>query len=392
MKYHLNQNELVILMPERIDALSAPDLEVKLQEIFSKETFSSLILDFDETSYISSAGLRVILRTKRNYKNFRIINTTTDVYEIFDMTGFTQMMTIEKAYRKVSIDGCDLIGEGANGKIYRISEDTIVKVYDSVDALPDIKRERNLARIAFVAGIPTAISYDIVRVGQRYGSVFELLEAKSFAKLVATDTANLDEYIKLYVNLVKQLHETEVDDAQIPDMKDLALSWVHFLENHLEKEDYDKLLSLVENVPDEKTLLHGDYHLKNIMMQGNEVMLIDMDTLCHGDPVFELGSIWLAYQGFPELDHQILQDFMGIPFEIGEKIWKETLNLYFTGKSEEEKKEYEKKAKIVGYMRNLRRTIRRNPVETEESKKIIENCKEKLHLLLQEIASLSYRV
>ncbi len=49
-----------------------------------------------------------------------------------------------------------------------------------VKSIPLIKREQSRARMAFVKGIPTAISYDIVRVGSQYGSVFELLQARSF--------------------------------------------------------------------------------------------------------------------------------------------------------------------------------------------------------------------
>ena len=57
-----------------------------------------------------------------------------------------------------------------------IDPDTIVKVYLNPDALPEIHRERELARLAFVAGVPTAIPYDVVRIeGGGYGSVFELV-------------------------------------------------------------------------------------------------------------------------------------------------------------------------------------------------------------------------
>ena len=45
-------------------------------------------------------------------------------------------------------------------------------------------------------------------------------------------------------------------------------------------------------------MLHGDYHIKNVMMQDGEVLLIDMDTLCQGHPVFELASMYNAYVGF----------------------------------------------------------------------------------------------
>ena len=58
------------------------------------------------------------------------------------------------------------------------------KVYRNPNAIDDIKRERELARKALVLGIPTAIPFDVVRVGDRFASVFELLNARSFSSII----------------------------------------------------------------------------------------------------------------------------------------------------------------------------------------------------------------
>ena len=69
---------------------------------------------------------------------------------------------MEKAYRVVSVEGCEEIGRGANGTIYRIDKDNVVKVYNNADALSEIQHEREVARLALVLGIPTAIESAIV--------------------------------------------------------------------------------------------------------------------------------------------------------------------------------------------------------------------------------------
>ena len=121
----------------------------------------------------------------RNRK-LAIVNASPEVYEIFEMTGFTEMMPVSRAYRRVSVDGCEVIGQGANGKVYRLDPETIIKVYLNPNSLPDIHWERELARKAFVLGIPTAIPYDVVKVGGRIRAPsFELLNAKSFGSLIA---------------------------------------------------------------------------------------------------------------------------------------------------------------------------------------------------------------
>lgn len=382
---------MTISLEGRVDSANASQVEAELTEIRTNNPFEQLILDAENLEYISSAGLRVVLRVRKEVPTVKMINVRAEVYEILDMTGFTEMMKVEKGYRRLSVDGCEVIGQGANGKVYRIDSDTIIKVYFNADALPDIHRERELARRAFVLGIPTAIPYDVVRVGDSYGSVFELLNAKTFAQLVVAEPENADKYIAFNAELLRKIHDTEVRPEDMPDMRDVALNWVEFLQPYLPEEDYNKLHALVEAVPVDHHMLHGDYHLKNVMMQNGETLLIDMDTLCQGDPVFEFASVWLAYLGYSELDHQIVKDFLGMDRTLTEKIWNDTIRLYFGTEDEATLQTYTDKARIIGYTRQMRRTIRRKGFETETGRAVIENCKQKLHELLPTVESLSFR-
>ncbi|MCQ2449438.1 MAG: anti-sigma factor antagonist, partial [Clostridia bacterium] len=346
-----NENGVLqIGLQGRIDSTNAASVEAEI-DAARTEAHNEIVLDAENLAYISSAGLRVILHVRKQEPTLKIINAGSEVYEIFEMTGFTEMIPVSKAYRKLSVDGCEVIGQGANGKVYRIDADTIVKVYFDPDALPDIHRERELARRAFVLGIPTAIPYDVVKVGDGYGSVFELLNAKSFAKLIKAEPEKLDEYIGLYVDLLKKIHATEVDPDDMPDMRAVAVDWAKFLIPYLPEEKGEKLVKMVENVPADNHMMHGDYHIKNVMMQNGEVLLIDMDTLCHGHPVFELASVFNAYIGFSELDHSISESFLGIPHDIAVAIWERMLPLYLGTDDAEKIKSVADKAMLMGYVR-----------------------------------------
>ena len=208
--YKMQDNTLVFAFNGKISSENAIAVEEKVNEIIKAQAHENVVVDSENLEYISSAGLRVILRLKKAEPSLKVINVSADVYEIFDITGFTEIITIEKAYRKLSVEGCEAIGKGANGTVYRLDPDTIIKVYHNADALADIHRERELARRAFVLGIPTAIPYDVVKVGDTYGSVFELLNAKSFAKLIKAEAENIDQYVGLYVDLLHKIHSTEV--------------------------------------------------------------------------------------------------------------------------------------------------------------------------------------
>ena len=206
-----------------IDSGNAAQAEQELNRLRQDIPAEAVVLDLERLTYISSAGLRIILRLRKERPELRLVNASSEVYEILEMTGFTEMMPVGKAYRRLSVDGCEVIGRGANGEVYRLDPDTIIKVYLNPDSLPDIHRERELARRAFVLGIPTAIPYDVVKVGDGYGSVFELLNAKSLAKLILAQPERLDEYVQVYVDLLKKIHATEVRPGDMPDMKAVAL-------------------------------------------------------------------------------------------------------------------------------------------------------------------------
>ena len=386
----LKGNTLHMLPLGRIDSSNAAAVEAEVNSCLESFEHEAVVLDADKLEYISSAGLRVVLRLRKTEPSLKLINVSPEVYEIFDMTGFTEMIPVEKAYRKISVDNCEVIGQGANGKVYRIDPDTIVKVYMDADALPDIHRERELARRAFVLGIPTAIPYDVVKVGEGYGSVFELLNAQSFAKLVKNDTEHLDKYVELYVDLLKKIHSTEVRPEDMPDMRDVVIDWAEFLREYLPADKAEKLVSLVKAVPVDHHMMHGDYHIKNVMMQNDEVLLIDMDTLCQGHPVFELGSMFNAYLGFSELDHSVSDSFLGIPHEVAVSFWEKSLPLYLGTDDKEKVAEVEKKAMLIGYTRLMRRLIRRHGLENEQGRKEIECYKNHILELVDELDTLLF--
>lgn len=390
VNFKLENGVLNLLPVGRIDSSNVDAAEKELNEHVDQNPHESVVIDLENLEYISSAGLRMILRLRKKEPTLKAINASSEVYDIFEMTGFTEMMPIEKAYRKLSVEGCEVIGQGANGKVYRLDADTIIKVYFNSDALPDIHRERELARKAFVLGIPTAIPYDVVKVGDGYGSVFELLNAKSFAKLISAEPENKDKYIGLYVDLLKKIHSTEVKPEDMPDMKEVALNWAKFLKDYLPEDKANKLVSLVEAVPVDHHMMHGDYHIKNVMMQNGEVLLIDMDTLCQGHPVFELASVYNAYKGFAELDHNVSINFLGIPYEVSAEIWDKTLPLYLGTDDKERITDVENKAKLIGYTRLMRRLIRRNGLNDEQGRKEIETYKSHILELLDKVDTLEF--
>ena len=386
--YRIDKDILYIAIEGRVDASNATIAEEKIFAIKNDNAGKHVVIDADKLEYISSAGLRVILRLRKEAPKLAIINVAAEVYEVFDMTGFTEMVTIEKAYQRMSVEGCEFIAKGANGAVYRYDDETILKTYFAKDALPEIKKERENARRAFVLGVNTAIPYGIVRVGDGYGTVTELLDAVSVTKLIRANPDDLTEAVNYYIDMLKSIHAIEVEDGLVPDMRETALSWVDFVAGHIPEEQVQKLRALIEAVPKQNTLMHGDYHTNNIMVQNGEPLLIDMDTLCMGHPIFELGPMFNAFIGYAEHDHENIMEFFGYSFETAVKFWEIALQKYLGTEDENVCRMVADKAMVIGYLRILRRAIRR-PQEAESPARIA-RCKEMLAKLLGEIDTLTF--
>ena len=386
--YRIDKNILYIAIEGRIDASNAQVAEEEIFKIKNNNKDAHTVIDADKLEYISSAGLRVILKLRKEEPKLAIINVASSVYEVFEMTGFTDMVTVEKAYPKMSVEGCEFIAKGANGAVYKYDDERIIKTYFAKDALPEIKQERENARRAFILGVNTAIPYGIVRVGDCYGTITELLNAVSVTKLIRNSENDLTVPAKYYIDMLKSIHAITVEDGVVPDMKEIALSWADFVAPHLPSDQATKLRSLIEAVPKQNTLMHGDYHTNNIMVQNGEPLLIDMDTLCMGHPVFELGSMFNAFVGYAELNHQTSMDFFGYTFETAQKFWDMSLKMYLGTEDDEVCKSVVEKAMIIGYTRILRRSIRRS--EEPDSPAKIVRCKEMLAKLLEKVDSLSF--
>ena len=326
---NLQADVMEIILTGRISSENAAQVEEEINSLLADYAGDELRIDMQGLEYISSAGLRMLLRLRKKHDALALTNVGPEVYEILHMTGFTEMMTVQKAYKQVSVEGCEVIGQGANGTVYRLDEDTVVKVYNDPDALDDIRHEREVARLALVLGIPTAISYDVVKVGDSFGSVFELLNARSFSKILADHPEKIDWCVKEYVELLRKIHSTVVPGGKLPDMRQTAIGWASFVQEYLPEEAGRKLLRLVRNVPADNHMIHGDYHTKNIQLTDEEVLLIDMDTLAVGHPIFELASMFNAFVGFGEYDDGATTDnFLGIEHRIARDFWKRSLAAY----------------------------------------------------------------
>jgi len=92
----LNEKELTVKVAGRVDSSTAPDLEATVKE--SIDGIDSIVFDLAGLEYLSSAGLRVLLGTHKLMSQkggMKVRNANEDIMEIFQITGFDGILTIE---------------------------------------------------------------------------------------------------------------------------------------------------------------------------------------------------------------------------------------------------------------------------------------------------------
>lgn len=97
LKTMKNENTMAIEVEGRLDTTTAPQLEAELKNSVTEE-INVLVFDFAKLEYISSAGLRVLLaaqKTMNKQGKMTIRNVCADIMEVFEITGFVDILTIE---------------------------------------------------------------------------------------------------------------------------------------------------------------------------------------------------------------------------------------------------------------------------------------------------------
>ncbi len=126
--------------------------------------------------------------------------------------------------------------------------------------------------------------------------------------------------------------------------------------------------------------------MKNVMLCNGEPMLIDMETLCMGQPIFDLQGLYVTYQAFSEDESDNVKQFLGIRPETADYIWYRLLELYFG--AEVKLHEIEEKIKLLAYIRFLHIIVTTDLQNSELGKLRIKHTQEHLQELSANITSL----
>lgn len=304
--FKLENDVLLVSLEGRLDTESAVAFEQELAVKCEETPHESLVFDASQLQYVASSGLRIMLKMAKTEKNFRIENAVPDVYNVFEMTGFSKIMTITKALRKIDLEKCERIGAGGNGAVYRISEDEIVKVNFNPETYAGLDKELAKAKEAFLLGIPTAISFDMVDCGEgKRGVVYETIKSRTLGETMQSNPDRMEELTEKYIEQLNLLHSTITDNPVFSNAKEYYSNQVTNAAKYFTEEEGRLMNMIVDALPEGNRLVHCDAHPKNLMIQGEEMLWIDMEQMSVGHPIYDLISIAVVLNGM-RTDEMIL--------------------------------------------------------------------------------------
>ena len=184
-------------------------------------------------------------------------------------------------------------GEGGTAITYKHnSRNSLAKLYNSGFEADVAIEEFKVAQAVYDLGIPTPKPYRLVSDGERLGAEYEFITGKrSFARILSQEPDKMQEIAEAFAKAAHTLHATKADTARLPSIRDLLRSF--YLGSDTVTPEYrERALAFLQKIQEPDTCVHGDFHIGNIITDGNRTLWIDIGQFGYGAPEWDLGWFW----------------------------------------------------------------------------------------------------
>lgn len=235
---------------------------------------------------------------------------------------------MEMKIREMTLDGLTLIARGGTGDCWRIDDETLLKLY--YEGMPEERayREKESARTAFSIGVPTAISYELVRVGNRLGVIYETLKGCTLSQKIQEEPDRIPELAGKYAEIAWSLHGVRGDRSRFPASTQVIRSEVPKAD-YLSAEGRRHIMDFLDELDGYDRYVHGDFHLNNVLINGDDMMLIDLGGFSVGCPLFDLATTRFCLYRSPDAECEV-SPFTGLTKAQHAAFWEAFISRYFS--------------------------------------------------------------
>ena len=199
-------------------------------------------------------------------------------------------------YRTIDLSLWHQTGQGGNGRTYEnpSEPDVVLKINKpQLSTFEAVKHEFETSKAVERLGLPTPRMLEIVRVGDVYATLSERVkEKRSLSRICCDSPDRIVEMARLLCENGKKLFSTPCDTGFFPSRKEQlarAFAKVRFIG----KKNKRILRTFADSVQDVRTCSHGDFNMGNLILAGGQPFWIDLDRFGYGDPMFDIGHLFL---------------------------------------------------------------------------------------------------
>ena len=240
----------------------------------------------------------------------------------------------QNTFNPLDLGGLQPFALGGTGACYRLSEDTILKLYYEGFPVECILREKEGARAALVAGVPTAISFDLVQVGNRRGVMYEMVQGKNVSECVVAEPSRAVEMGGALARIADTLHRAEVKKNDLPLATESIRAAVRAVD-YLPERSVDNIMGFLDQLDRERHYVHGDFHPNNVIVTRSEPMLIDMGGFSLGSAMFDIATLHFCLFDSPDALRDGRSTFNGMSHEEAQNLWQGFEREYFGADGED---------------------------------------------------------
>ena len=225
-------------------------------------------------------------------------------------------------YPHIDLSAWTQVGEGGNGKTYENPSrpGVILKVNNArLSTLEAVKHEYDVSKAVESLGLPVPAMHEMVRVGDVYASISELVpNKKSLSRICHDEPQRTEEMARLLCSKGKELFATECNTQFFPSRREQALLAIEQF-SFVSRKNRERLRTFVESIAEDSHCLHGDFQPGNIIQTGDDNYWIDLDRFGHGDPMFDIGHLFLICHIYAPMKR--VQDIFHMTLEQFHRFW-----------------------------------------------------------------------